>query len=158
MRKRLLNIFVVFYLMLGLIFLFCGTITTNYFINVYKLELKNNDSFSDLTYAEVNKYDFQSTLMLRQDYFMQGLDTSNYAFSFGVETLFISNVSADKNGDNYWFNKIKNNAWNYRLSWNSVDSSKGSVGRLIVDYEIPTKLLDIFVYKNNVKYEFTFNW
>ncbi len=67
-------------------------------------------------------------------------------------------MSADKNDDNYWFNKIKNNAWNYRLSWNSVDSSKGSVGRLIVDYEILTKLLDIFVYKNNVKYEFTFNW
>lgn len=46
----------------------------------------------------------------------------------------------------------------YRLNWNSADISKGSVGRLIVDYKIPTKLLDIFVYKNNVKYEFTFNW
>ncbi|ALA98064.1 Spiroplasmavirus-related protein [Spiroplasma kunkelii CR2-3x] len=89
---------------------------------------------------------------------MQGLDPSNYDFSFGITTPFISNVSADKNDDNYWFNKIKNTALNYRLSWNSKDISKGSLGRLIINYKTPNKLLNIFIYKNNIKYEFTFNW
>ncbi|QED25201.1 hypothetical protein [Spiroplasma citri] len=88
--------------------------------------------------------------MLRQDYFMQGLDPSNYAFSFGVETPFIPNLSADKNDSNYWFNKIKNTVWNYLLSWNLADISKGSLGRLIIDYKTPNKLLDIFIYKNNI--------
>ncbi|WP_053391188.1 hypothetical protein [Spiroplasma kunkelii] len=96
--------------------------------------------------------------MLRQDYFMQGLDHSNYAFSFGIITSFIPNVSADKNDDNYWFNRIKNSALNYILSWNPKDISKGSLGRLIINYKTPNKLLNIFIYKNNIKYEFTFNW
>ncbi|ALA97618.1 Spiroplasmavirus-related protein [Spiroplasma kunkelii CR2-3x] len=158
MRKRLLYIFIIFYLIFGWIFLFCSVTAVNYISNVCKVETRNNDSFSDLTYAKANEYDFQSTLMLRQDYFMQGLDPSNYAFSFGVETPFIPNVSADKNDSNYWFNKIKNVAWSYLLSWNSQDISKGSLGRLIIDYKTPNKLLDIFIYKNNIKYEFTFNW
>ncbi|WFG97491.1 hypothetical protein M1770_05385 [Spiroplasma citri] len=158
MRKRLLDIFIIFYLIFGWIFLFCSVTAVNYISNVCKLETRNNDNFSDLTYAKANEYDFQSTLMLRQDYFMQGLDPSNYAFSFGVETSFIPNVSADKNDSNYWFNKIKNTVWNYLLSWNPKDISKGFLGKLIINYETPNKLLDIFIYKNNIKYEFTFNW
>lgn len=50
MRKRLLDVFIVFYLIFGWIFLFCGTVTTNNFSNTYKLYLKNNDTFKELTY------------------------------------------------------------------------------------------------------------
>ncbi|WP_199558545.1 spiroplasma phage ORF1-like family protein [Spiroplasma sp. ChiS] len=128
-------------------FFFCSATTINYISNVCKVETRNNDNFSDLTYAKANEYDFQSTLILRQDYFMQGLDSSNYAFSFGVETPFIPKVSADKNDSNYWFNKIKNVAWNYLLSWNPKDISKGFLGKLIRynndKYTQSIKLLDM---------------
>ncbi|WP_424526232.1 spiroplasma phage ORF1-like family protein [Spiroplasma endosymbiont of Glossina fuscipes fuscipes] len=164
MKKVFIIYFYVIFLLFSLIspFVFITSNLDNFNkVNsnfLYSENLKSNDIFKDWNYKEASEYDFQSSLMLRQDYFMQGLDLSNYAFSFGVETPFISNVSADKNDDNYWFNKIKNSAWNYRLSWNLANSSKSSVGRLIVDYQMSTKLLNIFVYKNDVKYEFTFNW
>lgn len=105
--------------MFGWIFLFCGTITTNYFSNVYKLELKNNDVFKDLSYSDLNKYDFQSSLMLRQDYFMQDLAPSNYAFSFGIQTPLYGGVIINKNDINYWFKKIFLNTLkdDFYLTW-----------------------------------------
>ncbi|WP_425379387.1 spiroplasma phage ORF1-like family protein [Spiroplasma endosymbiont of Stenodema calcarata] len=157
MKKRLLDIFFVFYLIFGWLFLFCCTITTNYFSNVYKLELKNNDSFSDLTYAKANEYDFQSSLMLRQDYFMQGLDPSNYAFSFGIDLGKWKGESVDKNDSNYWFNDLKINYRSYEITWNSQDASKSWQGKLILDSDNTGRFLKISVYKNDIKYDFLFN-
>ncbi|WP_425379937.1 hypothetical protein [Spiroplasma endosymbiont of Stenodema calcarata] len=157
MQKRLLDIFFIFYLMFGWLFLFCGTITTNYFNNVYKFDLKNNDNFTDLTYAKANEYDFQSFLMLRQDYFMQGLDPSNYAFSFGIDLGKWKGESVDKNDSNYWFNEFKINYRSYEITWNSQDTSKGWQGKLILDSDNTGRFLKISVYKNDIKYDFIFN-
>ncbi|AAF18308.1 hypothetical protein SVTS2p04 [Spiroplasma phage SVTS2] len=157
MRKRLLDVFIVFYLIFGWIFLFCGTVTTNNFSNTYKLYLKNNDTFKELTYDKANEYDFQSTLMLRQDYFMQGLDPSNYAFSFGIKLGGWDGLSADKNDNNYWFKLFTTNYRSYEITWNSQDISKGWQGKLILDDDSTGRFLKIIVYKNKIKYDFIFN-
>ena len=128
MKKIFIIYFYVIFLLFSLIspFVFITSNLDNFNkINsnfLYLENLKSNDIFKDLSYKETNKYDFQSTLMLRQDYFMQGLDPSNYAFSFGFQYFSpLTSVSADKNDSNYWFNVVSVKNIDFNLSLYNKD-------------------------------------
>ncbi|WFG95865.1 hypothetical protein M1771_07050 [Spiroplasma citri] len=77
MRKKILSFFLVLLIPFGWIFLFNGTIS------------EKKDNFSEKTINELNKYDLQSTLMIRQDFFMHNLSLENYAFSFGIRLALV---------------------------------------------------------------------
>ncbi|WP_424526565.1 hypothetical protein [Spiroplasma endosymbiont of Glossina fuscipes fuscipes] len=76
MKKVFIIYFYVIFLLFSLIspFVFITSNLDNFNkVNsnfLYSENLKSNDIFKDWNYKEASEYDFQSSLMLRQDYFM----------------------------------------------------------------------------------------
>ncbi|WP_338985636.1 hypothetical protein [Spiroplasma endosymbiont of Diplazon laetatorius] len=64
----------------------------------------------NLEYEKVGNYDIQSQLMLRSDFFNQGINPKNYAFSIGLTPLkdfndtstWFDSSSIDSNNSKYW--------------------------------------------------------
>lgn len=105
MRRRILELFYIFfviYLIFSSFFLFNATLMVN--------TLKS-DNYTEISEKELNKYDLQSSLMVRQDFFMQDLKPNNYAFSFGIkipQKSIPKGVSVIKEDKNYWKNWLIN--------------------------------------------------
>ena len=94
MRKQIcqyVNMSIAFHLLFGWIFLFfCGVIGfTEVRNNIDTINLNSSKKLNgtSISYDEINMYNLQSQLMLRRDYFNQGLNPSDYAFSLVINIV-----------------------------------------------------------------------
>lgn len=154
MRKKILSFFLVLLIPFGWIFLFNGTISIK------------KDNFSEKTINELNKYDLQSTLMIRQNFFMHNLSLENYAFSFGIRLAKpLHGVSIDWNDKNFWLKKFVdksyNKDWKFEFTLIQKDQ-KTNNNKTLAEFNMSWRdeenyFLHFFAFIDGVKYKFTFD-